>query len=80
MKKNSFCFVCLLLLFTVSLQAQLVKTNSGIVRGITEGEVSIFKAIPYAAPPVGEFRWRTPQPVKNWEGELDATKPCKDCG
>ncbi|MES2519889.1 MAG: carboxylesterase family protein [Bacteroidota bacterium] len=80
MKNNSFCFVCFLLLFTVSLQAQLVKTNYGIVRGITEGEVSIFKAIPYAAPPVGEFRWRTPQPVKNWEGELDATKPCKDCG
>ncbi|WP_428661238.1 carboxylesterase/lipase family protein [Runella sp.] len=25
-------------------------------------------------------RWRPPQPVKSWEGELDATKPCKDCG
>lgn len=56
-----------------------VKTVNGIVRGFIEGDVVIFKGIPFAAPPVGEFRWRPPQPVKNWEGELDATKTCKDC-
>lgn len=80
MKKISFCFAFLFLFSLVSLKAQLVKTKYGIVRGATEADVSTFKGIRYAATPVGEFRWRPPQPVKSWEGEFDATKFCKDCG
>jgi len=56
MKKNSFGVAFLFLFFVVSVQAQLVKTNAGIVKGATEGEKTIFKGIPYAAQPVGEFR------------------------
>jgi len=47
--------------------------QDGALRGeITDG-VAGFKGVPFAAPPVGELRWRAPQPAKPWSGVRDAT-------
>lgn len=53
----------------------VVKTKQGSVRGkqINHGEVAAFLGIPYATPPVGDLRWRPPQPPSRWRGTRDAT-------
>jgi len=60
------------LLFSVT--AQTIKVEGGLVEGVVENELLVFKGIPFAAPPVGELRWKAPQPVKNWNGVLKADK------
>ena len=51
-----------------------VKTETGIVEGKVQGSSRAFLGIPYAAPPVGELRWRAPAPPMAWQGVRDATK------
>ncbi len=46
-------------------------TENGIVRGLPADDprITVYKGIPFAAPPVGDNRWRAPQPAENWTGE-----------
>ncbi|HUQ54711.1 carboxylesterase/lipase family protein [Lentzea sp.] len=57
------------------LQSPVVRLGSGTVRGRRlDGHLS-FRGIPYAAPPVGDLRWRPPAPVEPWAGVRDALEP-----
>ena len=51
-----------------------IKIDQGVLNGETEDDVQVFKNIPFAAPPVGDFRWRAPQPGPGWTGARDATE------
>ena len=55
--------------------------TGGKIEGmLTESaDVSVFKGIPFAAPPVGELRWKKPQPVIPWEGVMMADRYKKIC-
>jgi len=90
MKKLSIAFT-LLLTYQMSFAQQsapgassndngpVIKIADGSLKGIVKDGVASFKGIPYAAPPVGEFRWRPPQPVIAWKDVKDATKDCASC-
>lgn len=54
-------------------------TRAGAVKGVQGDGVRVWLGVPYAAPPVGELRWRPPQPVTAWEGLRDATRVSRDC-
>ena len=70
----------LFLLYASFVVAQLtnnpprVKTANGMLEGVNESGVFTFKGVPFAAPPVGNFRWREPQPVQSWSGVRKADK------
>ncbi len=50
-----------------------VKIEQGALSGAVDGGISVFRDIPFAAPPVGDLRWRSPQPAPAWTGTRDAT-------
>ena len=73
--------VATLMVLAASASNAQVKTANGTVKGAasTDGRVRIFKGIPYAAPPVGDLRWKEPQPAAAWEGVRDATEFGRQC-
>src|SRR5579863_5859629 len=63
--------------------AQRVVTESGAISGVGEGGLNTYKGVPFAAPPLGDLRWRAPAPVAAWTGtrKADAFAPaCMQLG
>ena len=64
--------ICVLSLMTALAwgQSDVVKVECGQVQGVASAssDVTVFRGIPYAAPPVGDLRWKRPQPVVKWKG------------
>lgn len=51
-----------------------VRVEGGLIQGTVTEDLIIYMGIPFAAPPVGELRWKSPQPVNPWEGILQTTE------
>jgi para-nitrobenzyl esterase len=47
----------------------IIQLDSGLIRGKVEAGVRLFLGFPYAAPPVADLRWNTPQAVPSWRSE-----------
>lgn len=60
-------------------EGPIVITSDGAVRGVAVSGGYAFRALPYAAPPTGELRWRPPQPSARWNGVRDATRFAPSC-
>lgn len=71
MKNINIAFAALII-FTINscttLPSNQVKVEQGIVEGTIVNDLTVFKGIPFAAPPVGDLRWKAPQPASKWDG------------
>ena len=74
MKTTIKIIVASALLAAAACAAELVKTANGLINGEERDGIRSYKGLPFAAPPVGDLRWKPPQPVKPWEGVRDGTK------
>ncbi|HEY2483306.1 MAG TPA: carboxylesterase family protein [Caulobacteraceae bacterium] len=59
--------------------APVVKIEGGAVRGANLGAITVYKGLPYAAPPVGDLRWRAPEPAAPWKGIRQARSFAPAC-
>lgn len=72
MKKLFISLALALITLTAGAQGPRVKTAEGVIEGTYESGIKVFKGVPFAQPPIGELRWKAPQPVKAWSGVRSA--------
>ncbi|MGA8265582.1 MAG: carboxylesterase family protein, partial [Ignavibacteriaceae bacterium] len=76
--RNINFLIAIFLMFAVDFafaqQPVPVKVEDGLLQRTFEDGLTVYKGIPFAAPPVGDLRWRPPQPAEKWQGIREATK------
>jgi para-nitrobenzyl esterase len=83
MRKRLVAGICVAILLSIApfalSQIQNVKSTGGQLQGVVADGVASFKGIPFAAPPVGDLRWKAPQPAKGWTGVKKAGAYAPGC-
>ena len=75
-KANPFI---VLVLLASGAAASSVKVDGGLLAGAVEDGLAVYRGIPFAAPPVGDLRWRAPRPASKWQGVRAADKFGRPC-
>jgi para-nitrobenzyl esterase len=70
---------CAALLPSTTTAAPPVKVDGGSIQGVAAGDLTVYKGVPFAAAPVGDLRWKAPQPVSGWAGARAADKYAPAC-
>ena len=68
MKRYLLAIAVLTLPWAVVAASPTAKVEQGVLKGTREGSLTVYRGIPFAAPPVGDLRWRPPQPAAKWRG------------
>lgn len=78
--KITLLFVLSLVAFATGFAEQpaLVRVEQGLLQGLHEEGLVVYRGVPFAAPPVGDLRWRAPQPAASWEGVRSAERFAHD--
>ena len=79
MKTTSVVALLMLCSAGVAQQPAPIKAEGGLVQGTSENGLTVYRGIPFAAPPVGDLRWQAPRPAAKWRGVQQATKFAPGC-